>query len=67
MKDEFYAHSREGKPPEDWHRLEDHLKAVADMARSFADGFNAGDWGPILLDSRTDRVFSNEDMVPFLG
>ena len=20
MKDEFYAHSREGKPPEDWHR-----------------------------------------------
>ena len=56
-----------GSHPKDWHRLEDHLKAVADMARSFADGFNAGDWGPILLDSRTDRVFSNEDMVPFLG
>jgi len=44
MKDEFYAHSREGKPPEDWHRLEDHLNRVAEMARKFADDFNAGDW-----------------------
>jgi hypothetical protein len=25
MKDkEYYAHSVEGKPPENWHRLEDH-------------------------------------------
>jgi hypothetical protein len=46
MKDEeYYAHSREGKPREDWHRLQDHLKAVAEMARSFADDFGAGDWG----------------------
>jgi predicted DNA-binding transcriptional regulator YafY len=30
MKDEFYAHSRNGKPPEEWHRLEDHFKKVAD-------------------------------------
>jgi CRISPR-associated endonuclease/helicase Cas3 len=44
MKDEFYAHSREGKPPEDWHRLEDHLNKVAEMARSFAKDFNAGEW-----------------------
>lgn len=44
MKDEYYAHSRDGKPPEEWHRLEDHLKAVAEMARAFAAGFNAGDW-----------------------
>jgi hypothetical protein len=39
MKDEFYAHSRDGKLPEDWHRLEDHLKAVAEMARMFTRGF----------------------------
>jgi CRISPR-associated endonuclease/helicase Cas3 len=45
MKDEFYAHSREGKPREEWHRLEDHLIRVADMARGFADDFGAGDWG----------------------
>lgn len=45
MKQEFYAHSRDGKPPEEWHRLEDHLKAVAELARRFANDFNAGDWG----------------------
>ncbi len=45
MKDEeYYAHSKEGKPSEDWHRLEDHLKKVAETARRFADDFGAGDW-----------------------
>lgn len=42
---EYYAHSREGKALEDWHRLEDHLNEVAKKARSFADEFNAGEWG----------------------
>jgi len=45
MANKYYAHSKEGKPPEDWHRLEDHLKEVAKMARNFADEFSAGDWG----------------------
>jgi CRISPR-associated endonuclease/helicase Cas3 len=45
MGGEFYAHSLPGKPPEDWHRLEDHLKAVAEMARMFAEDFNVADWG----------------------
>lgn len=45
MKNEFYAHSREGKPPEQWHKLEDHLKKVAELARDFANDFGAGDWG----------------------
>ena len=44
MKHEFYAHSRNGKPPEEWHRLEDHLKKVAEMARKFGNEFKAGDW-----------------------
>jgi hypothetical protein len=35
MKDEFYAHSRDGKPHEEWHRLEDHLNKVAKNARTF--------------------------------
>jgi len=43
MKKEYYAHSREGKPPEDWHRLEDHLKKVAKMARDFISEFNCGE------------------------
>lgn len=29
MKTEFYAHSREREPPENWHRLEDHLEKAA--------------------------------------
>jgi len=41
---EYYAHSRDAKPPEDWHRLEDHLRDVAELARSFAEDFGAGDW-----------------------
>jgi len=32
----FYAHSIEGKPLDDWHRLEDHLKGTAELASSFA-------------------------------
>jgi hypothetical protein len=27
---DFYAHSVEGKPVEEWHRLEDHLKGTAE-------------------------------------
>jgi hypothetical protein len=39
----FYAHSKEGRPPEEWQPLEDHLKNVAEMARKFADEFEAGE------------------------
>lgn len=45
MKDTYYAHSHKEKPIEQWHKLEDHLKEVAEMARVFADDFHAGDWG----------------------
>ncbi len=42
MKNEYYAHSREGRPPEEWQPLEEHLKNVAELARKFAEEFNAG-------------------------
>jgi CRISPR-associated endonuclease/helicase Cas3 len=45
MKNEYYAHSLDGKPPKDWQPLEEHLKNVAEMARSFATAFGAGEWG----------------------
>jgi CRISPR-associated endonuclease/helicase Cas3 len=32
----FYAHSAENRPQSEWHRLEDHLRAVAQMAEQFA-------------------------------
>jgi CRISPR-associated endonuclease/helicase Cas3 len=42
---QFYAHSKDGCPPENWQPLEKHLKNVAEMARSFAEFFGAGEWG----------------------
>ncbi len=32
-------------PPDRWQPLEDHLKHVAELTRSFADEFGTGDWG----------------------
>ncbi len=40
----FYAHSVEGKPTSEWHRLYDHLLSVASLAKKFAGSFNSGDW-----------------------
>jgi len=44
MSDAYYAHSLPGKPPSEWQLLEDHLKNVAELARSFAEPFGAGEW-----------------------
>jgi hypothetical protein len=35
MDQEYYAHSLPEKPQKDWQRLEEHLQAVAEKARSF--------------------------------
>lgn len=46
MSERFiYAHSVENRPEAQWQRLEDHLFAVAELARKFASAFDAGDWG----------------------
>ncbi len=45
MTKKYYAHSLGGEPPDKWQPLEEHLKNVAEMARSFAESFGAGDWG----------------------
>ncbi|MCL6473334.1 MAG: CRISPR-associated helicase Cas3' [Firmicutes bacterium] len=41
---EFYAHSLEGTSYQNWHLLEDHLRATANLARQFADEFGSGQW-----------------------
>ena len=43
-RERYYAHSKEGEPPEHWQPLDEHLKNVAELARKFASDFNAGDW-----------------------
>ncbi|MEI6971296.1 MAG: CRISPR-associated endonuclease Cas3'' [bacterium] len=40
----YYAHSREGRPQAEWQPLEEHLKAVADLAHKFAEPFGSGEW-----------------------
>lgn len=45
MNKEYYAHSKEGEPPSEWHRLNEHLQEVAKIASSFAEAFGALDWG----------------------
>jgi CRISPR-associated endonuclease/helicase Cas3 len=42
---DYFAHSLQGRPKEEWQPLEDHLKNVAEMARGFAEAFGAGEWG----------------------
>ena len=46
MSDEtrFYAHTIDGQPPEAWQLLDAHLRAVAQLAASFALPYDAGDW-----------------------
>lgn len=41
----YYAHSLEGKPPEEWQPLEVHLRNVAEKAAEFAGVFRLADWG----------------------
>lgn len=41
---EFYAHSLENKPYQEWHRLEEHLSATANLASKYADEFGSGRW-----------------------
>ncbi len=41
----YYAHSIEGKPVDEWHLLEEHLKGTAKLAKLFADAFGSGEWG----------------------
>ena len=41
---EFYAHSLDGIPIDEWHLLEEHLTDTAKLARSFANVFRAGEW-----------------------
>jgi len=42
---QFYAHSKEGRPPDEWQPLANHLAGVAARAERLAGKFDAGPWG----------------------
>lgn len=44
----IYAHSKPGSPMSDWQTLQDHSKAVADMAAAFAGSFACGAYGRLI-------------------
>lgn len=44
MVNRFYAHSRDGQPPETWQPLVAHLRDVAGKAADFVAAFNSADW-----------------------
>jgi hypothetical protein len=48
MNKEYYAHSKEGKPPSEWQPLEDHLKNVAELAKNHAKKIGMGNYGELL-------------------
>ena len=41
----FFAHSLDGRPADEWHQLDEHLKGTAELAGSFAAEFGCGEWG----------------------
>jgi len=43
----YYAHSIDGKPVDEWHRLEEHLIGTAKLAAQFASEFGCGEWGDL--------------------
>jgi len=44
VEKKYYAHSLEGRPPEEWQPLCVHSENVAAMAERFASDFSSGDW-----------------------
>jgi CRISPR-associated endonuclease/helicase Cas3 len=44
MADVYYAHSLPDKSPSEWQLLENHLRNVAKLARSFGESLGAGEW-----------------------
>ncbi|MCI5149136.1 MAG: CRISPR-associated helicase Cas3' [Candidatus Electrothrix sp. MAN1_4] len=44
---QYYAHSLEDQPLDQWQTLEKHLEKTAELSRSFAEQFNAGHWGEL--------------------
>lgn len=45
MTERFYAHSMDGRPADEWHQLDEHLKEMAELVASFAAELGCGEWG----------------------
>ncbi len=48
MAPESFAHTKEGRPPEEWEPLDEHLRGVGSLARDFAAAFGSGACGELV-------------------
>jgi len=44
----YYAHSKEGRPVEEWQELDEHLRGVAERARQVAGKIGLGNMGELI-------------------
>ena len=47
MEKKHYAHSKPGRPKEEWQTIEDHLRSVAEKAATFASLFGGHEWARV--------------------
>ncbi|MBN2266865.1 MAG: CRISPR-associated helicase Cas3' [Candidatus Babeliaceae bacterium] len=45
---DYFAHSKEGKPPSEWQPLDHHLKNVAELAKNYGEKVGMGNYGELL-------------------
>lgn len=60
MSKKFYAHSRPGRPLEEWQELEEHLNNVAMQAETCAACFDGGKWAQAAALLHDLGKYSNE-------
>jgi CRISPR-associated endonuclease/helicase Cas3 len=56
----YYAHSLEGRQPEEWQPLDRHLENVAEMTATFAKPFGADEWARLAGLWHDVGKYSNE-------
>lgn len=63
----YYAHTKEGVPPEKWQMLEDHLKEVSRLAGEFAAKFGNKKMGEVIGLAHDIGKYSDEFQKRLLG
>jgi hypothetical protein len=66
MTEPFCVHSISGKPPSEWQPVEEHLKNVAELARSFAEKFG-GSGIDSLCEGNYTSAFGKAVCPEFVG
>lgn len=63
----YYAHTKEGTPPEEWQPLEEHLKEVSRLAGEFAAKFGNSEMGEVIGLAHDIGKYSDEFQKRLFG